>query len=241
MTQRTVRKMLWTLLTAAAGLGMVGSAQAALVTGRFDPDFGGALLGTNFAGTATFSISDSCLNYLGSHMTANTGAFVFSNFGCGGGGTGMTFQGAHVDFTGTNIGSVDFAADLTGSSSIIGMYVQGGRVLAVQSDLIGPALSTLTAGQSFYVQFGIAPYTAHGGDTDEIGYSDSDHDLDDQPLKDLQNTTLFIAGGCPNGKTVCTANTSAPASTTYVPEPGSLALVLGALAAAGTVRRRRTR
>ncbi len=50
-----------TALGALVALGVHGAAQARLVVGVFDPDFGGSLPGTNFSGTATFSVDQKCL------------------------------------------------------------------------------------------------------------------------------------------------------------------------------------
>lgn len=257
MTQRTVRKMFWTLLTAAAGLGMVGSAQAALVTGRFDPAFGsnfqGALAGTNlyYSGTATFEIADACLSLTGPTSTS-TGAFVYAGYDCGGSSTsatdaGMKFLGATVNFnqgsaSGAFLGSVTFGAS---SSAILGMYVQNDVVTGVQSQLIGPAASTLSSSVTSYpdfkLLFGSEAYangSIDGGEGAPIspGHDESKPDLDDMAASAFQGTTLYQVG---SGNKLSASNI---ATTSFdVPEPGSLALVLGALAAAGTVRRRRNR
>src|SRR5690349_904885 len=120
---RSLPKMLWSAaFLAAATLGMGGAANATLVVGRFDPSFGVALPGVNFSGTANFNIAQSCLNLsLPSDGPSTHGAFIFSGFNCGGGGSGMDFLGAHVDFTDNSnnpIGHVDFSA---ASGVILGM------------------------------------------------------------------------------------------------------------------------
>ena len=233
----------------AAGLGAVGSAQAALVTGRFDPDFGGALAGTNFVGTATFSIADACLNLL----SPGVGAFIYQTYSCGGvgSGSGMTFLGAQVDFTsstgGLN-GSVTFAGDPLGFSSILGMYVKDGQVLGIQSSanpLIGSStfLNVNSSFYGFYLLFGVTNPVI-GADENHFPGPEtiSDHDLDDQPLADLQQTRLFQSSDTCSATNIAGCSASNSAATTFeTPEPGSLALALGALTLGLALRQRAAR
>ncbi|MDE2276938.1 MAG: hypothetical protein KGK09_11645 [Burkholderiales bacterium] len=245
MTHPIIKKLCSALLALAAGLGAVGSAQGALVTGRLDPDFGGTLAGTNFAGTATFSIADACLSLL----APNVGAFIYQSYDCGGGsGSGMNFLGAQVNFTssvsgGLN-GSVTFAPDAPGYSSILGMYVMNGQVLGIQSSanpLIGT--STFLSGFAFNLLFGTLNPVIGTNENHFPGPElTSDNDLDDQPLADLQQSRLFVASDTCFGTTTSGCVPSNAAATTFeTPEPGSLALALGALTLGLVVRRRAPR
>ena len=232
-----------TLSTAMAALALgcaVGAADAALVTGRFDPDFGGALQDIGFEGTATFNINQKCLDNVNA---GPTGAFIYSTYtDCGGEGAEMFFVGATVNFYSlvdhSSIGTVEFGEDLT---AVLGMYVKNGQVTGVQTSLIGPATSSglpLPVGDiPFTLLFGMLDPVI-GNDEDHPPGNDDDDDLDDQAESVFQQTRMFALGGnCdlvanPNG---CSSNI---ANTTYVPEPGSAALALAALLAAGGLRRR---
>ena len=223
------RKALVTFGFAVAGLVAATSADATLVVGRFDPNFGGALNGVNFSGTATFNISQNCLD-----LGLPTGAFVWSGFNCGGSSSDMQFLGADVHFSGAQTGDVHFGAQ---SNVILGMYVQNGHVTGVQSNLIGPAQSSLPGHPFFDIYFGVAPSTLTPEDFTEtlapVHGGDHDGDLDDLPATSFQQTHLLLLG-CSVG---CVSNA---AVTNYVPEPGSLALVIAALGGvAGLAGRKR--
>jgi MYXO-CTERM domain-containing protein len=257
MMLSTVRKLLCsTPLVVAAALGIAGSAQAATVTGRFDPIFGATLGNVGYRGTATFQIADACLS-LGGPTSGAGGAFVYAGFDCDGGGAGtdagMKFLGAHVDFfdpSNTSIiwGSVDFVLD---PNAILGMFVQNNAVIGVQSGVIGAATSVWTinapADLNFFIQFGIAgyvatdPFESHAPQSPFPG--DGDNDLDDQLPSAFQATTMFQqVGGCTPTASTGACAASNPATTVYVAEPASSTLALAALAAlcgAGAVRRRR--
>jgi hypothetical protein len=217
-------------VVAAFTLGCVAGADAALVTGRFDPDFGGNLPGIGFAGSATFNVSQSCLDL----DTGAIGAFVYSSYNCDGatGGSGMTFLGAHVDFYNSvehsAAGTADFGAD---PLAVLGMYVLNHQVIGVQTTQIGQASSTLPGELPFLLLFGMVNPVITYDEAHPPGI-DNDGDLDDMdPSVFLQTRLLLVT---PNGNLA-----SDPASTTYaVPEPGTAALVLGALLAAAGLRRR---
>jgi hypothetical protein len=221
-------------LAAVAALGANGTAQATLVVGVFDPSFGVALPGVNFAGTAQFTISQDCLNL----ALPLTGAFIYSTYNCGGGGSGMGFLGAHVDFTGTSTGQVDFLAN---PAAVLGMYVKDHQVIGVQSTVIGPATSTLPGALQFDLLFGLLNPSI-GSDEDHFPGSDGDNDLDDFPASTFQTTSLFlVTAGCTPGSAANACQRSNPAQTTFVPEPGSLALVLAALGAGWVTRSKKRR
>ena len=253
LTGSGLRRLLGSLTLAALGLGAVPAAQAALVTGRFDPAFGATLNGVGYRGTATFQISDACLS-LGGPTSTDTGAFIYAGYDCNGSSSspsdaGMSFLGAEVEFydltnTSLILGTVSFLLDPT---AVMGMYVQNNQVTGVQTGVIGAAFSTLpssiTPDPFFFLQFGIQGYNGtdvnenHGPVSPVPG--DGDHDLDDMTADQFKVTTMFQqVGGCvPGGTPACTP--SNPAATNFVPEPGSMPLVAGALAAAWWVRRRR--
>jgi len=193
----------------------------------------------NFHGTATFTISQSCLNL----NLGPLGAFIYSTYDCGGGGSGMGFVGAHVDFTGLQTGFVDF---LGSSTAILGMYVRDHQVIGVQSMVIGPEPSNLPGPPPppilFDLLFGVLNPNYGDGDENHYPGRDGDGDLDDYAASVFQNTSLFlISDGCiPGGDSPCTQ--SRPASTEFVvAEPGSLVLAMGALGVAGLAGLRRRR
>jgi uncharacterized protein (TIGR03382 family) len=241
MTPSRLRKMLRSIaLGALVGFGACGAAHAALVVGVFDPDFGGTLEGTNYSGTATFSISQSCLDL----NLPSTGAFIPFFAPCGSASSGMGFLGAHVDFAPTadpsdpagRTGDVDFLAD---PNAILGMYVRDHHVIGVWSKAMGPRLADLDGANdpSFFIEFG--PLFPPGSNFFNMLYGDLlAHDLD-SIISALQTTTLYLvnADGCKPGQPGCEASNAA--TTTYVPEPGSMSLALAALGAGWLVRRRK--
>jgi hypothetical protein len=231
-----VRKLLVSSGLVLAGLGVGGPASAVLVVGNFDPSFGGL----GFNGTATFTISQSCLSFTG---------FIWANFNCstnsagGLGAAGMSFQGATVNFTqnGNPAGAVSFAANPIG---ILGMYVQGGTVVGVQSILFGPSTpdTSLPGNPTFNLFFGVPGQTllALIGEGQPPGPPDegpSSGDLDDLPASSFRNPTLGV-----NNCTQAPCSATATNTTYTLPEPESLALVMAGLGAAGLAgtRRRRT-
>ncbi|HUP07641.1 MAG TPA: PEP-CTERM sorting domain-containing protein [Caldimonas sp.] len=230
---RLMRKALVTFGFAVAGLAAASSANATLVVGKFDPSFGVAIPGVDFSGTATFNISQNCLD-----LGLPTGAFVWRGYNCGGSSSAMQFLGADVHFSGAQSGDVHFAADPGNPLIVLGMYVQNGHVTGVQtSGFISAAQSTLPGNQSFSIYFGVDPSTLTWEDFIErqppVHSGDGDHDLDDLSADSFQQTHLVLLSGC---RSDCTSNL---ATTHYVPEPGSLALVIAALGVAGLASRKR--
>jgi hypothetical protein len=220
------------LMGAFVALGGSGAAQATLVVGVFDPDFGGALTGTDFGGTVQFEISQDCLN-------PNWSVFVYRTSTCGGHASGEVFDMAHVNFTGAQSGSVDFT---TGQLQVLGMYVMNHQVIGVQTTLSAPVSATggLT-GDQFEIIFGRTNLTAAQA-VEESGPPtgpDHDGDLDDFSFADFQVTSLILVKGPSCTATAPCPDTSNAAATQYVPEPGSMALVLAALGAGWLVRRKK--
>jgi hypothetical protein len=218
-----------TALGALVVLGANGAAHATLVVGVFDPAFGVSLPGVNFSGTASFSIAQDCLNL---NLPAS-GLFVYSSNHCGSALSGMSFLGAHVDFTGSHTGSVDFLAN---SLTILGMYVQDHHVIGVQTTLGGPATSTLLGGLKFDLIFGMLNPHIDLNEGLVPSANDGDNDMDDFPASTFQVTSLYLVSGagCSQGHPCV----SSPAQTHFTPEPGSLALVMAALGAGWLVRRK---
>jgi hypothetical protein len=243
MLSRFRKVLCRTALGALVALGANGAAQATLVVGVFDPAFGAALSGVNYSGTASFNIAQSCLN---NSLADAQGVFIYSVNTCSGNATLMSFQGADVAFTdggGNTIGSLHFNAI---GGAIIGMFVQNHSVVGVQSELIGPAtvMSGLLSGDQFELVFGQTNPVHDPGETGEPERGDGDHDYDDQMASYFTATHLILVGGsaCTQPGVTCPSLSNAAATRfAAVPEPGTLALVLGALGAGWLTRAKKRR
>lgn len=250
MNQSTRNALLSVLLAGSALLTATGSSQAALLTGRLDPLFGGpSALSTLFVtGTETFGLADACLSLNG---------FVSASGTCGSTAPAMRFTGAMLDFfqggaNGTLVGTATF---IPGNpiSPIVGMWFGNGQVLGVQSLVIGSA--DLLIGNILYsldMQLG---YTDLSSSPAGIGqFTGGNTFTSIGQLKANSTTTLFVdsrSDPCGIGQLTATCAGSSDAlattltttagSVATVPEPGSLALTLVALSAGALVRRRRSR
>ncbi len=252
MKQTTMNRLMSVLLAGSALFAAAGSAQGALVTGKLDPLFGGnsALSGLYVTGTETFTVADACLSLTG---------FVSATGTCGNTAPAMSFTGATLDFyvgspSGAFVGPATF---IPGNpiSPIVGMWFGGGQVLGVQSLVTGQA--SLVYNQLSYlldIQFGYTDLVNGAGGIGQVSGTPPQTSFTGiGQLNANSSTTLFVEPAatesnpnpCGIGQlaATCTNSSSAALVTTLttVPEPGSLALAFGALAAGAFVRLRRSR
>jgi hypothetical protein len=238
-------------LAVVATVGGVGAANAAVVTGSWDPAFGSALPHLGFAGSATFYVPDACLT--GAH---NPGSYIKDSAACSGGG--MSLLSAHVDLYDLSapaaiLQTLVYATQTSPTTSnltdlnldpVLGVYVKydaaigKNEVLGASTGYIGPQASNLAIANhdSFYLKFdpsgsaslfiATCSFSQHEGNG-EGRRSEGDDD----------GGQLSCQPDLGSGQSSLTGVTFAPVIYAPVPEPGSLALVLAAMVAGGAARR----
>ena len=201
-------------------------ANAGNIRGNWDPDFGGSFTGTGFLGEVVFFVPDLCLT-----GAPSTTVRIFDADGCSSGG--MSLVSANVslyDFPDTSLilSTIAFAPPVQSPDPVQAIVVEYsplgvGKVIGLDTDLIGPEFSGVsppTAPDVLYLQF-----SSGWGDNPPPG-------------------AYLLAATCSDGLSGCeediNIDPSNPGEVTYTPapEPGSLALLLGALGAGWVVRRR---
>jgi hypothetical protein len=216
MTQnkrRAVRRV------AASGLLLLlvaAAAQGAIYSGRWDPAGDGADF-PGFTGEAIFNVDDGCIA-LGEGYH-----FVNASGGCG----DSFMSSATVNlFAPSDTEPLDIADrvdsfSLSGHFDLIGVLISdSGQVIGVDTDLVGPA-------------FG-AGYSPHWDSSTPFWLQFQSGCLGDNPDEGcFFSDPAYIYMGDAQTQSV-------PATVTFqaVPEPGTLALVLGAIGLGGLLRRR---
>jgi len=191
------------------------AAQGAIYSGRFDPTGDGVNF-PGFTGEGIFNIADNCVQGNGYFFTQNV-----DSSGCG--YSYMTSAAVNLydpSLTDPLTNPVDHFS-LSGSYDVIGVLVEGGAIVGVDTDIIGPATNDTgytphwSAGTPFWLQF-------QSGCLDENNIQVS-----------CRVDPVYIYMGS-------TQNQSKPADVTFqaVPEPGTLPLLLSALGLGWLVRRR---
>ena len=192
-------------------------AHGAVYNSVFDP--------VDFSGTATFDVADSCLT--GSGFVSNNGDPCT-----------VTWLDAHVTLTdGPNSASLVFGPPLPSASVVENIFVQGGELMGVNSEAIGPA------------------FVFASGDPDLDGPWWIEYSFSLDALNVAQDgafglgIVLLYHGTCTPtdiGGPICVRDNDPTAvaqvlsftRVTAVPEPGTLALLLAALAAGVSAQRR---
>ncbi len=119
----------------AASFGAVGSTQAAVYHGVFDPNFGGALAGLEWSGSIFFEVPAACL----------VSPVANSTVTC----PGATLDSAIVTFSGLGNEALDFSAYLTGA--ILGVtFNSSGEVSGLNTSFIGSVQSTTLPSNEYF-------------------------------------------------------------------------------------------
>jgi hypothetical protein len=220
-------------LSAAAALTFVGSAQAAVYSGSWDPAFGASpFLDLGWNGDATFYIPDQCV--------LNTGSVTSCAFGA------LTAGPAQVGLYSLSTSGTE-TLNFNQTVSVSSMTFLNGLLVGVDSSMFSPVLATSSfAGSgnySFAVQFTSSDgaklfYKKNGLGEDDESFSASNFGDDDE-----EDGCTYPSTSAGNNQNCGVNNFSKyPASVTYalvVPEPGTYALMLAGLGVVGLVTRRR--
>lgn len=223
LRSRVKKNLLCTVIAGAAALGAVGSGQAAVYTGSWDPAFGSSpsrFSNLGWSGTSTFSIPDTC-DRIGTVTCL-----------------GMTAGFALVDLYQLGNASHNEILNFNQTVHVSSMTFNGGQLVGVNSDIFTPLLATLSDAGGGAYSFSLQFSSLHGA---KLFYlkndtADSDESGDDSNC---------ILANITSNTQICGVNDfkNYPATVTYtlaVPEPATFALVLAGLGALGlTMRRRR--
>lgn len=205
----------------AAALALpAADAGAVVYSSTFDPP--------NFNGTATFDVSQACLDI-------GTG---FATPGVG--GCTVTWLSATVTFQDAPGLTFDYTGFLPDSTAVNSIWVDDGELGGVISDAIGAVVISGNPNPAFngpwWIQYAFSP-------------PDADlRALDGPPLSGAfgLGVVYLYTGTCDgpacfrNPDPVETANVESFTRVTQVPEPGTLILFLGAVGGAWLARRRTT-
>ena len=218
MFKKSIATHVFAAVFAAAGaLGSATTAQAVVFGLEFDPSFGGSFGDLGFRGSAEVFIPDNCM--LATGFTLNTDA-------CSGGQ--MQMQSASVElyrFGGVNpptIATAVFtAAQLLNQVNAADIQfdpdTQRNELVGLDTNLIGEQIVNVTDGFGTIYQGPIWLFFT--------AFSDP---------------AFIVLGDCSEGCFPDLSLTSNPATVTFIriPEPGTLALLLGACGAGWLARRR---
>lgn len=214
----------------AGTLGIVGNASAAvLYQGTFDP--------VNFSGTYQIKVDNDCLTMSPNGWIANAGTndFTTGDFTCN-----VSLQSISASVVSTSpdpvyTGTLDFAPpEISSSSQLYGVNVVGGALDSLDTDLIHHVGASPSTSDDWWLQFTSAnidpcfldPYSCIFIDALNVG-----------PQVELPKGVYLYYGVEPTiGQPAGTAEYT---GIQQIPEPGTLALGLGALAGGWLSRRRK--
>jgi hypothetical protein len=227
MSNNLLRMSLGVLAAAAI---IADPAHAALYDGDFDPLI--------FNGTATFQIGDGCLAHNGIRI-ANFGGCTPVDM--------EAFPSPVVNVVnGSNTSTLNFSGFTTDSSDMLAVAVIDGQFAGIDTLPIGGfrAQDTSLFPDYYFLEFLFTPTFSSGNNNIEIQNSDN-NDWNHPYLSSVQNSVLLF--DCPtdyfsiHGSHSCSlADTATRVTFAKIPEPGSLALLVGALGVGWWTRRRQS-